>query len=45
MLPITSTLPGVTAKSGVMWAVLLFPEGEARYFLRSTVEVTEWEDA
>lgn len=42
VLAMPSTLPGVPAAAGPGWVVLLFPDGEVKYYLRSAVEVTEW---
>lgn len=45
VLAMPTTLPGVPATPGQGWAVLLFPDGEAKYYDRTAIEVTEWRPA
>ena len=44
VLATLSTLPGVPAEAGVRWVVLLFPDGEAKYFRRDAVDVEDWRE-
>lgn len=42
VLALTSSLPGVPTEGGSGYAVLLFPDGEVKYYVRTAIETTEW---
>lgn len=42
ILATPSTLPGVQPSAGESYIVLLFPDGEIKYYQRSAVETIEW---
>ena len=42
VLAMPPSLPGVPATAGTGYAVLLFPDGEIKYYVRTAIETTEW---
>ena len=45
VLALPETLPGVPVGQARRGAVLLFPDGEVKYYLMTAVEATEWKPA